>query len=125
MSADSVGEKFTLALRERNAAGATRGTKTALPTATSTAWVKITVTYTAIASGDTVGFSLITTNAPARTGFRADLLSLTAPVPAGAPTSVAFLVAVTPILGLAGLVLLRTAPARRRRGGLPRGRHAR
>jgi hypothetical protein len=125
VSAEAVGQKLTLALRELNAAGTTVGTKSTPLTATSTGWVKITVTFVAVATGDTVGFSLITTNAPARTGFRADLLSLTAPAPAASATSAVLLIAVPPMLGLAGVLLFATMPVRRRRGGLPRRRHAR
>ncbi len=104
VAADVIGEKFSLFLRELNPAGAAVGSKTVPLSASSTGWLAITAAYKAVASGDTLAYYLSASNVPAHKGFRADLLSLTAPAPQTLPTSSALLLVVTPMGGLLGLV---------------------
>lgn len=104
VSADIAGEKFSLWLRELSPTGATVGSKTVPLSASSTGWVPITATYKAIGNGDTLAFALSASNVPTHRGFRADLLSLTAPAPATLPTSSALLLVVAPTGGLVGVV---------------------
>ena len=120
MSADKTGEKFSLFLRELNPAGAAVGGKTVPLTATSAAWVKITASYTALGTGDTIAFYLSASNVPAHSGFRADLLSLTRPATGGGAARVnpAVILLVTPLGGLLGVVAYAARPR-------PRPRHAR
>ena len=116
-SADLVGEKFSLWLREIGPTSATVGSKTVPLYASSTGWGPITATYKALGSGDTLAFNLSASNVQAQLGFRADLLSLTAPAPATLPTSSALLLVVTQMGGLMRVVayLNRYRPRHRRR----------
>lgn len=76
---DVAGQKIHIYLRERNANGATVGSKTVWLTTTSTDWVQISNEYTAAQTGSSLTFYVYATNVGAHKGFNADMLSLTAP----------------------------------------------
>ena len=76
---DVSGQKINLYLREMNAAGTTVSSKTVAVTTTSTNWVQISNAYTALGTGNSIGFYVYGSNIGAQKGFNADALSLATP----------------------------------------------
>jgi hypothetical protein len=75
---DIAGQKLNLYIRERNAAGATVGSKTAT-ISTVAGWQPISASYSSVASGNRISLTLWSTTSLAAKGFTADALSFTTP----------------------------------------------
>lgn len=83
VKADTVGQKISLFIREFNSAGTVVNQPpynvSVTATAADTNWFKITENYPAVATGDSLGFYVYSSNSAAGKGFNADLVSLTSP----------------------------------------------
>jgi glycerophosphoryl diester phosphodiesterase len=75
---DLAGQKLNLYVRERNAAGTTVGSKTAVLTA-ATGWQQLVAGYTSVGSGNRISLTVWSTTSASNQGFTADALSFTTP----------------------------------------------
>ena len=84
VKADTAGQKFTVLLRELTPSGSGVSSKSITATASGTGWFNMNGSYTALNSGNALGFYVYASNVAAGQGFDADELSLTSPS-VGAP----------------------------------------